>query len=131
MADTAQDSALKITWNNFKNATVDEMNSMGGLHSNQAINALTGIPEMGARMFRGGQGFGDAWRDTFTEAALDKAGKELVDEKTGKALRKTKWGKLAASTWAAGTALSAAGGAVRGALTDKNGNFDIPGIPLI
>ena len=111
-------------------------NEQGGiLHSNQDINSFTGIPEVAARMINGGQGLSKAWRDTFTEKTnkyINDAGEEVAKGTKGaKAVRKTRWGKLAGSVWAAGTALSAAGGAARGVLTDKNGNFDIPGIPFI
>lgn len=130
--ENAQDSALKQAWSSLKSGDINKWQEQGGiLHSNSAINALTGIPEMGARMFRGGQGLGDAFRETFYDSVEDKIvkeGEEEIAKKVGKGMR---WGKLGASVWAAGTALSAVGGAARGALTDRNGNFDIPGIPLI
>ena len=122
---------FKTAYNNFKNASVGQMNKMGGLHSNEAINSFTGIPELGARIFRGNQGLEEAWKDTFTEIMKDEHGKVMMDKEGKNVLRKTRWGKLAGSVWAAGTALSAVGGAARGALTDKNSTFDIPGIPFI
>lgn len=107
----------------------------GMLHSNEPINMISGFPEMASRMFNGNQSLGQAFAGTFTEKTgkyIDDAGKEVARGTEGaRAVRKTKWGKLAASTWAAGTALSTIGGAVRGAITDKNGNLDIPGIPFI
>ena len=41
------------------------------------------------------------------------------------------WSKTIGSTWAAGTAASIGFGAVKGALTDSNGDFDMPGVPFI
>lgn len=41
------------------------------------------------------------------------------------------WGRAIGSTWAAGTAASVGLGAVRGAFTDTDGDFDMPGIPFI
>ncbi len=123
----------------LENLTTDTMDKQNGLHSNKAINYFTGFPEMGVRMSKD-QSLGDAFTSTFYDGVEDVEVKDAKGNtkfgKDGKALTKKvgkefRWGKLAGSVWAAGTALSVAGGAVRGALTDKNGNFDIPGIPLI
>ena len=123
-----------LTDDNLRNMA--KWNQQGGiLHSNQAINTFTGVPEVIARMVNGGQGLSKAWQETFTEKTnkyANEAG-EIVEKGTpgAKAIRKTRWGKLAGSVWAAGTVASASLGALRGGLTDKNGNFDVPGIPFI
>ncbi len=130
MADEKMWNGFAGTKKFFGDLTIDQMNQNQGLHSNQAINSFTGVPEMVTRMYKG-QGIGDAWKDTFTDIMKDENGKVMMDKEGKNVLRKTRWGKLAGSVWAAGTALSAVGGAARGALTDKNGNFDIPGIPFI
>lgn len=139
MADNSKPWIGRQAWDALTDDNLRNMakwNEQGGiLHSNQAINSFTGIPEIAARMINGGQGLSKAWRDTFTEKTnkyINDVGEEVAKGTPGaKAVRKTRWGKLAGSVWAAGTALSAVGGAARGALTDKNGNFDIPGIPFI
>lgn len=122
------DTDTRSWWKQVTDATADERrawNKQGGiLHSNEAINGISGVPEMAARMFNGGESLKQAWGNTFTEKVAD-------PENAGKFLRKTRWGKLAGSVWAAGTAASIGFGAVRGALTDRNGNFDVPGIPFI
>lgn len=141
MNESAQENTrlFNNTRTYLENLSVGQMDEQRGLHSNKAINYFTGFPEMGVRMWKD-QSLGDAFTSTFYDEVSDevikdakgveklgKDGKKLT-KKVGKGFR---WGKLAGSVWAAGTALSVAGGAVRGALTDKNGNFDIPGIPMI
>ena len=133
-----QPGLFRQTIDTLKGGEYKNWQAQGGLHSNQAINTFTGIPEMASRVFAGNQGLGDAFRETFYDSVVDevvqKDGKDVIEngvkkmQKVGKGFR---WGKMAGSVWAAGTALSAVGGAARGALTDKNGNFDIPGIPFI
>lgn len=138
MADEKMWNGFAGTKKFFGDLTIDQMNQNKGLHSNQAINSFTGVPEMITRMYKG-QGIGDAFLNTFYDEVKDEAVKDAsgnIVKKEGKAVMQKvgkgfRWGKLAGSVWAAGTALSAVGGAARGALTDKNGNFDIPGIPFI
>ena len=111
------------------------------LNSNKAINTISGLPEMAFRMLDK-QSFSSALEDTFTELDLDKDGNRQYLTKDGKrttvnpggdakALRKTRWGRVAGSLWAGYTGAKIVGGAVGGALTDSNGRLDIPGIPLI
>lgn len=141
MNESAQQNTrlFNNTRNYFEKLTVGDMDRQGGLHSNKAINAFSGIPEVITRAVKD-QSLGDAFTSTFYDEVSDelvkdakgniqlgKDGKQLT-KKVGKGFR---WGKLAGSVWAAGTALSIGGGAIRGALTDKNGNFDLPGIPFI
>lgn len=138
MADEKMWNGFSGTKKFFSDLTIKQMDENKGLHSNQAINTFTGVPEMVTRIYKG-QGIGDSFLNTFYDKVVDegvkdaagnpvmKEGKQVM-KKVGKGFR---YGKLAGSIWAAGTAASASLGALRGGLTDKNGNFDIPGIPFI
>lgn len=128
-------------WKKLVDMQVKDIDNQGGLHTNEAINKFTGIPEMAFRMTgKNNQSLGEAFAKTFynkaEEIAYDEAG-EIVEKGSKNVVRTGwkgsgfRWGKAAGSAWAAYTAASTIGGAIKGALTDKNGQLDIPGIPFI
>ncbi len=129
MANKKESSAsLFDGWKKMMNVTERRADKQGGLHSNKPINAITGIPEMGVRYFKYNEGLGESFRRTFYDAVED-----AVDE-NGNMFRKGKgfrWGKAIGSVWGAYTGAKLIGGALEGALTDSNGNFNVPGIPGI
>lgn len=106
------------------------------LDSNEAINSINGFVEMGAHMYYGKQGLGDAFNNTFTQETDEfemNDDKTIKKDKNGNAIkkRKMKMGRLLGSAWATYTVGATAFGAVRGALSDGQGNLDIKGIPFI
>lgn len=97
------------------------------LNSNKAINSVTGVYNMGARMLNGAT-MDNAFKGVFTDVVKDKAGKAALDE-SGKAVRKLNYGKLAGGYIGAAAGARVLGGG--GVYRDNSGGTNLMGVPFV